>query len=302
MKKILTMLLTVGILATGCNGVAEEKQKDNLQSSAVKQEEEGLKIISTAPSNTEVLIGLGVGEQIIGVDNYSPTEELNSDIMIIDFFNFDAEKLIEMDPDIIFSAETNYVGSENPFQLIEDTGIKVIKVPTSTSISHISDTIIIIGQEIGKVTEATAIVEELEKEIDEIRKIGETITDKKNVYIEIGDYSGVLYTSGKNTFLDDAINIVGANNIFEDLDSWVAISGEVVVDKNPDIIITNNSYVENIVDIIKNRQGFESIDAVKNEEIRLVNVDTTSRGSQNIILGIREIAEALYPEVYNFEK
>ncbi len=309
MKKIITTLIMLSMLMVGCSSGNEENQtsdktvgNENNVTLDETSSEDIKKIISTAPSNTEILIGLGASDLLIAVDNYSPTEELDEDVEVIEFADFDIEKIIEMSPDIIFSAETNYRGSENPFQLLEDMGVEVVKVPTSTSISHIGETMIIIGDAIGKTNEAKVMAEELYTEIESIRAIGKNIENRKNVYIEIGDYDGVLYTSGKNTFLDDTLEIIGANNIFQDSDSWMPVSAEVVVEKNPDTIVTNNSYVENIVDIIKNRQGFETIDAIINDQIKLVNVDTTSRGSQNIIVGVKEIAEAVYPEVYNFEE
>ena len=97
--------------------------------------------------------------------------------------------------------------------------------------------------------------------LDEIKEIGSKITDKKKVYFEIGPAPN-LYSFGNSTFLNEMIELVGAENIFKDINGWTSPSEEAVIDANPDVILTNVNYVENSIEEIKSRKGWENIKAI----------------------------------------
>ena len=95
------------------------------------------------------------------------------------------------------------------------------------------------------------------------------------------------------------VEIVGAENIFADQDAWISPSEESVIDANPDVILTTVNYVENPTDEIKSREGWEHINAVKNNEVYYIDSDSASRPTQNIIKALNEIAKAIYPDKYD---
>jgi len=256
------------------------------------------KIISTAPSNTEILMALGLGDKLIAVDNYSTDiEGVNEDLPKIDFRNPDVEAIVALEPDLIIASGHNAEGSEDPFAVVKEAGITVVYLPSASNIEGIYKDISFIAEVTGKKSEGNKIVEELKSEVEEIKKVGEAITDKKKVYFEIGSMPA-LYSFGKNTFLNEIIEIIGAENIFAGEESWISASEEAVISANPDVIITNETYIDNATEIIATRPGWSTINAVKNNEVFLVDNNTSSRGSQNIIKAIKEIAKAIYPDKY----
>ena len=72
---------------------------------------------------------------------------------------------------------------------------------------------------------------------------------------------------------------------------------QVIIKDNPDVILTNEP-VDNIIDTIKNREGWGEINAVKNNNVYLIDKNASSRPSQNIIKALKEMAKAIYPEKY----
>ncbi len=302
MKKIFVLFFSASLLLSSC-----AKETSNLkmvldrEGNKVEVPQEVTKIVSTAPSNTEILIGLGLSKNIVAVDNYSPLEALNKDIAIIDFSAPDIEALIDLEPDIIIASSHNKIEGEDPFAPLKNVGISVVYIPSSNSIEAIYQDISFIGEITSKEIEAEAMIKEMKQEINEIRALSETVSVKKTVYFELGDYDGILYSLGKETFIDDILNIVGATNIFAEQTSWISVSAEDIIDRNPDVIVTNNSFDQDAVQKIQKRTGFSVITAVKSNNINVVDSNKTSRGSQNIIQGIKEIAEAIYPGVYDFE-
>lgn len=258
------------------------------------------KIISTAPSNTEVLVELGLSDKLVAIDKYSAdVEGVNTDLPQIDFRNPDAETLISLEPDIIIASGHNKVGEEDPFQLVKEAGIPVVYIPSSYSIDGIYGDIEFIAEITGTEKQGTEIIENMKKEVEAIKEIGDKITDKKKVYFEIGSTPS-LYSFGKDTFLNEMIQIIGAENIFANEDSWISPTPESVIDANPDVILTNVPDIDGVsaVEEIKSREGWDSITAIKEGQVYSIDKNSSSRPSQNVIQALQEMAKAIYPDEY----
>ena len=170
-------------------------------------------IISTAPANTEILSELGLVDKLVAIDKYSANVKgVSTDLPKIDFKNPDAETLVGLNPDIIIASGHNKTGNEDPFAVVKEAGIEVVYIPSSSSIEGIYEDINFIAKITGTEKKGTEMVDNMEKEITSIKEIGDTITDKKSVYFEIGSTSS-LYSFGNSTFLNEMIELIGAKNI-----------------------------------------------------------------------------------------
>lgn len=297
-KAISLIMLAVMSLAlfVGCGekSVTLKDREGNEFTSPKKLE----RIISTAPSNTEVLVGLGLADKLVGVDKYSSdVEGVSEDIIKFDFRNPDAEAIIALNPDIIIASGHNREGSEDPFRVLKEAGIPVAYIPSSDSIEGIYGDIEFIAELTDRKDEGKKLIDDMKSEVENIKNIASTITDKKKVYFEIGSTPN-LYSFGSKTFLNELITTVGAENILGNEEGWISPTEEVVITANPDVIITNEGYVENATEAIAKRPGFDTINAVKNNEIFLVDKNSSSRGSQHVIKALKEIAKAVYPDKY----
>ena len=259
-------------------------------------------IISTAPSNTEVLVALGLADKLVAVDKYSAdVEGISEELPKIDFRNPDAEAIIALNPDIVIASGHNKVGDEDPFALIKEAGIPVAYIPSSYSIDGIYEDIEFIANLTNTEKKGKELVDSMKKEVEKIKAIGDKITDKKNVYFEIGAGSG-LYTFGNGTFLNELIETVGATNIFADENSWITVTPEAVIDANPDVILANspgtNEAGLTAIEDIESRDGWDTITAVQNGDVYSIDNNASSRPSQNVIKALKEIARAIYPDEY----
>lgn len=259
-------------------------------------------IISTAPSNTEVLVGLGLSDKLVATDKYSAdVEGVSKELPQIDFRNPDAETLISLNPDIIIASGHNKAGSEDPFALIKEAGIPVVYIPSSYSIEGIYGDIEFISTVTGREKQGKEIIENMKKEVAEIKAIGDTIKEKKSVYFEIGAGSK-LSSFGSETFLNEMIETIGAENIFKAEKSWISPSEESIIAANPDVILVNtpgiNTAGKTAVEDVKTRDGWDSLKAVKEDKVFTVDKNSSSRSSQNIVKALREMANFVYPEQY----
>ena len=299
MKKILALIMTLSIFVlSGCSSQTDRMVTDR-ERTEVHIPTKIEKIISTAPSNTELLVGLGLADKIIAADTYSEgIEGLSKDTELMDFQTPDAEKIIELNPDIIIASGYNQVGSsEDPYKSVSDAGIPVVYIPSSNSIDGIYKDISFIAELVGAKDKGDEMIASMKKEVDSIKEIGSKIKDKKKVYFEIGP-APTLYSVGKDTFINEMIQTIGAENIFANQDAWISPSEESVIDANPDVILTNVNYVENPTKEIMSRDGWDNITAVKEKAVYSIDANSSSRPTQNIIKALKEMAKAVYPDEF----
>lgn len=302
-KKVLSLIATfvmAMMIFVGCSSKPTTMQ--DREGNEFNVPKEVNTIISTAPSNTEVLVALGLADKLVAVDKYSAdVEGISDDVIKIDFRNPDAEAIIALNPDIVIASGHNKSGDEDPFALIKEAGIPVAYIPSSYSIDGIYGDIEFIASLTDTEKEGKDLINSMKKEVEAIKAIGDTITDKKNVYFEIGAGSG-LYTFGNETFLNEMIETIGATNVFGEENSWITVTPEAVIDNNPDVILanspgTNEAGLTAVEDIVS-REGWDTITAVKNGDVYQIDKNSSSRASQNIIKALKEMAKAVYPDEY----
>jgi iron complex transport system substrate-binding protein len=257
------------------------------------------KIISAAPSNTEIIVDLGLADRLVAVDKYSlEVEGIDQNLPLIDFFFPDAEAILGINPDVIISHGHNNLGAgDDPFKLIREAGIPVVYIPVSPDIDGICNDIEFIADVLNVSDRGKALVESMRRQLEDIAAIGRTIEDKKTVYFEISSDPSPA-SVGRNTYLDHFISIIGAENIFADQSGIVFPGVESILNRNPEVIVTVTNDQYDPVEKMKTRDGFEHVTAVKNDAIYLVDADSTSRPSAHILVALKQMAKAVYPDKY----
>jgi iron complex transport system substrate-binding protein len=256
------------------------------------------RIISLAPSNTEILAALGVADKIMAGDSYSlAVEGVASDIPSFQSMIPDVEQIILLEPDVIFVSGISKIGGTDPFKTVSDVRICVLYIPTSTSIAEIKADIRFIATIMDAVDKGEEIVAEMEQTIDAISTIGETITDKKTVYFELSAMPQ-LYSFGKGVFLNEMLEIIGAENILADRKQWVAVAEEVILDRNPDVILTSVDYIDKPVEEVLARPGWKVLTAVQNRDVHYIDTMSSNLPNHNIVKALKEMAKAVYPDKY----
>ena len=304
---VLTFICIMMLLASCTGGNATPPKSEGQNSKLPAKDRAGNeisipneinKIISISPGNTEILIELGFGDKIIAVDEYSKDiEGLPQGIPLFDIMTPDAEKMVALEPDIIYTTEMVMAEGNDPYKPIKDMGICVAYIPASLSIEGIYEDILFIANSLNAEEKGVDLVNSMIRKIEEIEKIGSSIEDKKTVYFELAA-APTLYSFGKGVFLNEMIEIIGAKNVLSEYDWWISVSEEIVITSDPDVIITNVDYVENPVEEIKSRSGWENMKAVKNDDVYYVDNYATSHSNQNIIIGLERMARAIYPDIY----
>jgi iron complex transport system substrate-binding protein len=107
-----------------------------------------------------------------------------------------------------------------------------------------------------------------------------------------------MFSSGTGTFLHEMIELAGAENIFADQISWIAVTDEMLLQANPDVILTSTDFLDDPIAEIMGRPGFHAITAVQTGNVHRIDTASSSRPSPNLTRALREIAQAIFPEYF----
>ncbi|MEK4762036.1 ABC transporter substrate-binding protein [Viridibacillus sp. FSL E2-0187] len=317
MKKIwqfcLVFVLALGVLV-GCGQTEDTKKKENSEPATeqqvagypltetdalgndVKFTEAPKSIITLVPSNTEILFALGLEKEITAVSDNDDYPKAATKKEKIGGMKFDAEKIISLNPDVVFAHETLLGTSEAGLQQLRDAGLKVFVVKNAGNFAETYKTIEQIGHITGKADEAKKITDDMKAKVKEVQAKVKDVK-QKSAFVETSDEPNI-YTAGKDTFMQEMFDLANIKNVTADQTGWFQIDPEEIVKRNPDTIIVKYNHVKNIVEKVKKRQGFDSITAVKNDAVVQVDANLTSRTGPRLAEGLEVIAKAVYPEAF----
>lgn len=314
MKKIPSLILAaaLSLAMVGCGGAPTNGSNvpagsQTTASAKPTQDPSGAKvsipdsvdtIVCLTPSVNEVLVDLGLGDKIVGIDAQSTTlKGMPKDVPTFDLINPDMEQLAALAPDVLFVSNMTMYDKDNPYQQLIDNGTCVLNVPTASSIKQIQDDVIFVGKAMGKADKAQKLVDTMQDEIDRIADKAKTITDKKTVYFEIAAAPD-MYSFGSGVFLNEMIELIGAKNVLADQKDWLPVDAETVAKANPDVILTNVNYIEDAPAEIMSRDGWSGMNAIKNKQVFYIDNMSSSLSNHNIVKALDQMAKAVYPDVY----
>ena len=250
------------------------------------------KIVALSPAATEILCSIGALDQIAARSDYSdyPPEVLSKPVAGgFDGKNLSVENILSFSPDLVYltSGMHDYLipllrSKKIPYFISMDASVKGI-------LSEIKE----IGKITGHINEAEAKIAEIEAKILELKKSAPK--KAKSVYWEI--WSPPYMSIGKNSFINELIQIAGGKNIFDDIkEAYPIVSDEQILLRNPDVIIIPDNLQDGL-EGIKNRNGWKNIEAVKNGTIYSLDADMISRPSPRITEAIALIQKCLLEDL-----
>jgi iron complex transport system substrate-binding protein len=248
------------------------------------------RIISLAPSNTEILFALGLGDRVVGVTAYCdyPPEAQDKE-KVGDYYGPDIEKIIALQPDLILATDFHR------FDLIpalEQQGFAVFAVAPQT-LEDVLESIQKIGEITGKDAEASQLVSGMRTKIEEIE--GQTKELQQKPRVLYMTWHDPMWTVGGSTWIDDLINIAGGVNIFsQNFEGGAMVQIEWVVLLNPEIIITSEwSY-----DWALNATELASTNASQTGRIYTFDDDLAQRPGPRLLEGLDWFAYLIHPEIF----
>ena len=256
------------------------------------------RIVSLSPANSEILFALGLDEKIVGVTEYCtyPEAALSKE-KIGGFSTVNIEKVSVLNPDLIVAADGN---SEETVAHLRELGFTVITINADT-IDTTLDDILLLGKATGADAKAEALVSSMKEDLEEIAE--KTSAEEKPTILHCM-WTDPLWVSGSGTFQDEMITAAGGINAAAAEEGWVALTMEKFLTMNPDIIVVDSGNGmgvgadDALRDFFLKDPRMQSLSAVQNERVYVVNADIIDRGGPRIVEGVEALAEIAHPDIF----
>jgi iron complex transport system substrate-binding protein len=266
------------------------------------------RIISLAPSNTQIVFAIGAGDKVVGVTDYDHypynfTAWIAAGNMtsVGGFSTPNKEVIASLHPDLILATIIN----DPDVVTLRSLGYKVL-ILNPNNVTGVLQDISLVGRATDTDKNATAVINNINNEISTINaKIAAANETKPLVYYEV--WNDPLMSAGSTSFINDVIAKAGGQNIFEnETQQYPTVSSETIVQKNPDVILLPTDMANpgeapfyGSVDQVKARPGWNSINAVKNNRVVVVDGDLFAEAGPRIGDQIAAAAKAFYPDLFN---
>jgi len=266
---------------------------------AVTLEAPAVRVVSMAPSNTELLFAVGAGDQVVGRDPYSnfPEEALAVADIGDTYASLNTEFILSLEPDLVLAA-----GITPPEQVdqLEQLGITVYWLGNPTDLEGLYRNLETVGILTGREQEALAAIDELSARADAVLATVSGVTDKPTVFYEVDGQSdpNAPFTAGAGTFIDLIINLAGGVNVVGDQNGYIAYSIEDLLVADPDVILLGDFAWGATVESVAARSGWGALSAVTNEQVHPFNDDHMTRPGPRLINALEELAQLLHPDLF----
>jgi iron complex transport system substrate-binding protein len=250
------------------------------------------RIISLAPSNTEILFALGLGDKVVGVTDYCdyPPEALNK-TKVGEYATPNIEKIVALNPNLILA------GYGNPIEVVytlAGLGLTVFGIKT-TDLDDLLNDIRRVGEITDKEVEAQALTSAMASRIQAVTNQTAELEQRPRVfYIVWGGEGSALWTAGSGTFIHELIEKAGGVNICQNITGYTTISIEDVLARDPEIIITSElSY-----DWALNATELASTNASQTGRIYTLDDDLVQRPGPRLVKGLEWFAHYIQPDIF----
>lgn len=306
-KKLSIMLLSLSfILISVCCACAQETITvetvtftDNLQRE-VTVPMPLTSVVTLAPSLTETLAYLGAEDLITAVDINSDFPESLSELPRITGWDMSInyEELVALGPDLVLASEMT---SLEAISSMEDLGLNVFCIKNPADFPELFESILMIGELIGKTPEAEELTAALSDRAAEIEAAAAEAEDKPLVFYEIDATDPAKpWTAGKGTFISKLIQMAGGVNLGDELDGeWIQISLEALLKADPQIILLGDSMYGSTAEAASQRTGWSEISAVKSGKLFEFDDNLVTRPGPRLVEGFELIAQMIHPELFN---
>ncbi|MEO8251866.1 MAG: helical backbone metal receptor [Chloroflexota bacterium] len=259
---------------------------------------EPMRIVSLAPSNTEIACAIGACDRIVGVtdfDDYPPQVKTVTKVVIST--QVDVEKVVAANPQLILAAG-NGLTPDSVIARLTGLGYPVLVVYPKSLDALYAD-IQLIGQAIDTATQAAAVVTDLRARAKSVADAVANVARPRTFY-EVGVFQGTIYTAGADSFLASLITIAGGEPITGDPLS-TSIQLEALVAADPQLILLGDAAYDPTItsDSVAVRPGWERMAAVVDGRVVVVRDDPViTRPGPRIVDGLEALARAIHPELY----
>ncbi len=258
------------------------------------------RIVSLAPSNTEIVCALGACDKLVGRDQFSdfPSEVSNVPVLS-DGFNPNYEQIVAANPDLVLIAA---ISATDVIARMDELQVPAMVIGTETSsFESVKNDIQLVAQALGTEEQAVQVIEAIDTKYNDVLDAVATATTKPRVFWELDATDPAKpYTVGPGTFVNEIINLSGGENITAGASSpYVQINAEEIIAADPQVIILSDAAYGVAPESVGQRPGWDVITAVKANQVYPIDDNLVSRPGPRIADGLEAAAKLIHPELFS---
>jgi iron complex transport system substrate-binding protein len=259
------------------------------------------RIVSTAPSITELLYALGLGDRVVGVDRFSryPPEALRKP-KIGDYANPNLETIASLRPDLV-------IIPVNPVKLAERLAVLRLKVLEidQESVTKLYESFRVIGQATGVTARAVNLESTVRGQLEAVRARAAPLKKTRMMFVvgRTPNRLDGLIVVGQASYLNEIIALAGGENVFRDaVASYPGVSLEEVLARNPDVIVDMGDMADTVGvteehkrEVTSLWERLSSVAAVKQHRVYAVASDVYVVPGPRVVDAAKEFFQMLHP-------
>ncbi|HUF37436.1 MAG TPA: cobalamin-binding protein [Anaerolineales bacterium] len=258
------------------------------------------RIVSLAPSNTELLFAVGAGAQVVGRDSFSdyPEAALSATDIGGGFGEIDTETLLSLDPDLVLSAD---IIAPEQNEALERLGLTVFVLPNPLEFADLYENVLVAGALTGRTAEAKALAADLQSRVAAVMQNVSAAETTPLVFYQLDSTDpNAPWTTGPGTFIDTLIKMAGGENLGAVLmEPWAQISAEDLIASDPDIILMGDAVWSGLTpEDVAARPGWGAITAVVTGRVYAFDDNLVSRPGPRLVDGLEALAQLFHPELF----
>jgi len=257
------------------------------------------KIVSLAPSNTEILYALGLEDKLVAVTelcNY-PEDALSKE-KVGGYGDVDIEKIVVINPDLILAEDLH---KHEVIPALERHGFTVIAL-VPHNFQEVMNSIMLIGRITGVEEKAFQIVDDMSKKIKAITDETDKINQEEKPKVLYVIWHEPIMSVGSDTRIHELIEKAGGVNIAAVAgEGYPTLALEEIINTNPQVIMVNEEDYEGgdiSLQFILNESRLAVVDAFINGQIYGINADLTNRPTPRIVEALELMAKMIHPEIF----
>ena len=286
LKRLFITVIAIGLILSACAaqaGYYPLRIKD-ARGKTVTIKSKPVRIVSLAPSNTEILFSLGLKNRIVGVTNFCNYPTDAEKIAKIGDMNASPERIIALKPDLVVA---HAFMNDNLIARLEGLGLTVFAVDPKTMNDVMHDI-----RNLGKITarprSADKVAGSMEKAVKAVVKSSSKCKGKK---VLVAVQSNPLWVAGPGTFVNEMICSLGAQNVAKNAkQGFVKFSRELAVSSNPDVIIVS---MQDDVNYFLKSPEWHNTNAVRHKRVYVLNNDLLVRPGPRLVDGMKDLSKLL---------
>jgi iron complex transport system substrate-binding protein len=258
------------------------------------------RVVSLAPSNTEVLFAIGAGAQVVGRDETSDFPDGALSLPTIGGYSgWNLEAIVALHPDLVL-AQGGGFNSPDLVASLEGLGLTVYVLPNPPSMEEMYANLETVGKLTGHAAEAASLVDSLKQRVAAVDEKILPLSYAPTVYYELDATDATKpFTAGPGSFVDQLIARAGGINVGSALQGqWAQISLEQLVVANPGVILLGDAAYGETPEKVAQRPGWGTLAAIQAGQIFAFDDNLVSRPGPRLVDGLEAMAKLLHPGVF----